>query len=116
MEGSTWNFPDPLSLNARKQVTYLLETIPADSILYNELQLVTSGSDLLSTLSLHMRRPSLTLAVAWAYRPLLIDLCARWLDDTEDLLCKYEALSLLVGVHEELYPYVSCFFPFTNRN
>ena len=46
--------------------------------------------------------PSLTILLKKAFRPLLVDLCARWLDDSENLDKKVDAFALLVEVHEEI--------------
>lgn len=107
-----WDIPSPLSLNIQRQLNLLLELIPQDSPFFNDLQTSSSGGALLSSLSRYMLHPSLTLAITWAFRPLLMDLCARWLDDNDGIIDKLEALALLIEVHEELYPCVSncCFF------
>ncbi|KAI5117001.1 hypothetical protein M0805_002669 [Coniferiporia weirii] len=106
---STWNIPDPLSLDVHRQLGLLLELIPQDSPFFGILQGPHNGNALLNTLSRCMLHPSLTLAVTWTFRPLLLDLCARWLDDNDDLLEKLEAFSLLIEVHEEIYPILSSF-------
>ena len=45
------------------------------------------------------------LHVVEAFRPLLVDLCARWIDDeTLDEVSRLEALALILEIHEEIYP------------
>ncbi|THH06083.1 hypothetical protein EW145_g4329 [Phellinidium pouzarii] len=104
-----WDIPNPLSLNIHRQLNLLLELIPQDSPFFDELQISSSGGGFLPNLSRYMLHPSLTLAIAWAFRPLLMDLCARWLDEDGDIVDKLEALALLIEVHEELYPIFSAF-------
>ncbi|KAH8108664.1 P-loop containing nucleoside triphosphate hydrolase protein [Phellopilus nigrolimitatus] len=104
-----WDITDPLTLDARKHMQYLLELIPQDSPFVDVFLKVHSGNTLLSTLSCYMLQPSLTLAIAWSFRPLLMDLCARWLEDDGELYAKLEGLAMLIEVHEELYPILSLF-------
>jgi midasin len=59
---------------------------------------------LLATLSSLLAVPSLTLAVAGLFRPILIPLCAQWLADPEQIEEKLVALCLLIQQHEELFP------------
>ena len=95
-----WNIHDPTSLNARRQLDSLLEQLPQNSPLTAALQKSLSEYALLPTLSRFMLRPSLTLAISWAFHLLLIDLCAHWLDSEEDQLEELEALGLLGEIHE----------------
>ena len=99
-----WNIPDPTSLNARKQLERLFEQLPQDSPLTLGLRAELSQNALLPTLSRFMLRPSLTMAITRTFRPLLMDLCARWLDSDEEVWEKLTALSLLIEIHEEIYP------------
>jgi hypothetical protein len=50
--------------------------------------------------------PSLTVAVATIFRPILLDLCARWLHSGEIIEEHLIASCLLLEVHEELFPLV----------
>lgn len=113
-----WDFPSPLSINVRLQITRLLQVVPVSSTLA-VLQQTQKGSMLLSQLSRFMIRPAYTMPITQAFRPLLVDLCVRWLDDDENLYEKFEALALLVEVHEEIYPYVltsSMYIPYDLLN
>lgn len=101
-----WDIPDPTSLNARKQLNQLLEQLPQDSSLTAAFHTALSQNAFLPTLSRFMLQPSLTLAISWTFRPLLMDLCARWLENDGDLYEKLEALALLIETHEELFPCV----------
>ncbi|KAI0314077.1 hypothetical protein OF83DRAFT_1165344 [Amylostereum chailletii] len=101
--------PNPLSVNLRARLSYLLEKIPAHFPHISSLQNPLSRSHLLHTLSRALYYPSTTLLVADAFRPLLLDLCARWLNDTEALESKLTAFCLLVQPHEEIYPVLSHF-------
>ena len=56
----------------------------------------------MSILSQLLSNPAYTQIIATLFRPILIELCARWLDEgSEDNLV---ALTLLIEVHEELFP------------
>ncbi len=95
---------DPLALNLRGQTLFLLEKLPLDSPHAKTLRSVPSRSQLLQTLSHLLHTPSLTTLVATAFRPILLDLCARWLENSENLYEKLEAVCLLLEIHPELYP------------
>jgi len=97
---------DPLTINLKRQTRSLLSKIPSGSPHAATLLNASTQKDLLSTLSYLLAVPSLTLAVATAFRPLLIPLCAHWLDYEEDTEEKLVALCLLLQPHEELFPYV----------
>jgi len=103
---------DPLSLDIRHQASILCLRLPS-TLLTREplsyLQKASTGelatSDVLPTLSRALAIPSCTIPVVQAFRPLLIDLTARWLDDEsiEELL-RLEALALLLEIQEEIFP------------
>ncbi len=97
---------EPLRLNLEQQTQKLLGDIPHGSPYSTVLQNVSRPA-LLDTISALLRVPQLTLTVATLFRPLLLDLCARWLHqvDTERLE-KFEALCLLLEVYPELHPCV----------
>ena len=95
---------DPLLLNLSRQTTALLSSIPKSSVDYGSIVSSSSTSQLLSALSSALANPCLTKIVAKLFRPLLVDLCARWIDDAENSEHHLVALSYLVEVHEELYP------------
>lgn len=95
---------DPLTINLTKQTRSLLTKIPPESVYTTVLTQASTVAALLDTLSRLLFVPALTLPVATAFRPLLLDLCARWLEDEENKEDKLVALCLLLEPHEELYP------------
>lgn len=106
-----WDIPDPLSLDTAKQLQLLLDEVPLQSPLRAALEQSLSEHALLPSLSGCLLLPSLTMTIVRRFRPLLMDLCVRWLDDMEDMLSKFEALALLIEIHEELFPCVICPIP-----
>ncbi|KAJ3554859.1 hypothetical protein NM688_g2884 [Phlebia brevispora] len=97
---------DPLAINLSGQTKSLLSQLgnsPHTRIIQN----VCSRAELLRALSILLRTPSLTTLVATLFRPILLDLCARFLDGEDNWTAKFEALCLLIGVHPELYPVLS---------
>lgn len=99
---------DPLVLDLSRQTTALLSSIPRSSVDYDSIVNSSTASQLLSALSCALANPCLTKIVAKLFRPLLMDLCARWIDDVENSERHLVALAYLVEVHEEIYPYVFC--------
>lgn len=99
-------FNDPLRINLEHQTRVFLETTPNDSPLHHALLSASTRSELLRCLSRVLLLPGSTVAVATTFRPILLDLCARWLDDDENEEDKLEALCLLLEVHPELFPCV----------
>lgn len=95
---------DPLCINLKRQTLVLLSKIPADSSYAIEIVNAASRGALLSILSRLLAEPALTVAVADAFRPLLLDLCARWLHEEGNPENQLSALALLLEIHEELYP------------
>ncbi|RDB14764.1 Midasin [Hypsizygus marmoreus] len=95
---------DPLTINLRRQTRTLLSTIPASSRHSNDLLNASSTSELLTILSRLLAQPAFTLTIAALFRPILFDLCARWLGDEQNTEEQLVALCLLVEVHEELFP------------
>ncbi|KAG9103872.1 hypothetical protein FRC06_007401 [Ceratobasidium sp. 370] len=54
--------------------------------------------------------PALTLLIAEMFRPLLIDLCARWVDNDQlDDVDRFVALCLLVEPYEEIFPVLAAY-------
>jgi midasin len=94
---------DPLKINLRRQTRVLLSKIPSQSP-YSTALLNAPHDALLTTLSGLLAVPALTLSVASTFRPILLDLCARWLHDDERIEDRFVALSLLIQPHEELFP------------
>jgi midasin len=103
---SNWN--DPLKIDVQKQLSVALQALPSDSHFASILQNLQPDGTCLPTISKLLLEPSLTLLLKLAFQPLLVDLCARWLDDGEDLDKKIDAFALLVEVHEEIAAYVLC--------
>ncbi|KAI0916947.1 hypothetical protein AcW2_007206 [Taiwanofungus camphoratus] len=100
---------NPLGINLKKQTNILISRLPQDSRYANALKKVSTRSELLETLSRLLAVPGLTNAVATAFRPLLLDLCARWLHTDEYRDERLEAFCLLLEIHTELYPILSAF-------
>ncbi|KAL1950443.1 hypothetical protein VTO73DRAFT_5567 [Trametes versicolor] len=99
------SFMDPLRLDLNRQTSKLLEQLPLE---YSAaLKNASSRAALLDLLSALLLMPQYTMTVATLYRPILVDLCARWLHQDADGLLKFEALCLLLEVHSELYPILS---------
>ena len=97
-------FNHPLTINLHRQTQFLLSKIPSESPYATAVTQAPSPAALLEILSQLLYLPAFTLIVAKAFRPLLLDLCARWLQDDENIENKLVALSLLLEPHEELYP------------
>jgi len=97
---------DPLSINLPGQMRILLSTIPSTSQHYGRLISASNPRQLLDALSTCLAAPSCTAIIAKLFRPLLMDLCARWIDDSQQYEDHLVTLSFLVEVHEELFPYV----------
>ncbi|KAG5350591.1 hypothetical protein C0989_010243 [Termitomyces sp. Mn162] len=95
---------DPLTINLRRQTTLLLEKIPNSSKYATDVLNAKSTTDLLVALSQLLSHPAFTLTIATLYRPILFDLCARWLDSEENTEDQLVALCLLLENHEELFP------------
>ena len=97
---------DPLSINLPGQTRILLSTVPSTSQHYERLISASNPRQLLDALSTCLAVPSCTAIIAKLFRPLLMDLCARWMDDSQQYEDHFVALSYLVEIHEELFPYV----------
>ncbi|KAG0703770.1 P-loop containing nucleoside triphosphate hydrolase protein [Suillus ampliporus] len=104
---------DPLSINLAKQKRAFLALLPPDSIHIQRITEANTPAHALFTLSRLLAVPALTLTIADLFRPLLIDLCARWLHDDDDIEDKFIAFCLLIEFHEELYP---CFYAFLQKS
>jgi midasin len=97
-------FHDPLTINLTRQTRSLASKISPESPYATAIAQASLPGALLDTLSQLLTVPALTLSVATAFRPLLLDLCARWLNDNENAEDKLVALCLLLEPHQELYP------------
>jgi midasin len=99
---------DPLLTNLRKQARQFLVLHPS---YHASVTAATSNGHLLDVFSALLSRPALTVSVATLFRPLLFDLCARWIQHPDDIQNKLIALSLLLEVHVELFPSVPSSLP-----
>ncbi|KAJ7195538.1 P-loop containing nucleoside triphosphate hydrolase protein [Mycena pura] len=98
---------NPLAINLRGQTRALLESLPPDSPHVDALRTAAasqSSTQLVAVLSSLLSSPDLTLLIATIYQPILLDLCARWLDDPKNTEDQLVALCYLLEVHEEIYP------------
>ncbi|KAF8630919.1 hypothetical protein AX17_005277 [Amanita inopinata Kibby_2008] len=95
---------DPLTINLQRQARLLLEKLPQGSPYAAELSHVASNRRLLVILSCLLAKPELTALLARAFRPLLVDLCARWIEGDDCDEEQFVAISYLVEPQEELYP------------
>lgn len=100
-------FCDPLSINLRRQTELLLTHIPTSSTNYAKITSASNPSELLAALSSALATPAFTKTTATLFRPLLVDLCSRWIHEHDGNTERHLiALCYLVEVHEELFPYV----------
>jgi midasin len=97
---------DPLSLNPKSQWLEFTSNYPEWSSHVQASIVESSSGESLSLASKILLLPSCTAIIADAFRPLLLDLCARWLKDSEALEDKLSALCLLLQPHTEIFPYV----------
>jgi hypothetical protein len=98
---------DALAFNLERQLQLFLRAVlPSVDPLIARLH-ASSLSDALPLLSTILKNPKYTLLVLQNFRPILLDLCARWLDDEIDDEEKFSAFGFLIPCCEELYPYVS---------
>jgi len=98
---------DGLAFNLERQLHLFLQAVlPSVDPLIAQLQ-ASSVPDALPLLSTLLKDPKYTLLVFQNFRPILLDLCARWLDDEIEDETKFSAFGFLVPCCEELYPYVS---------
>ncbi|KAL1760476.1 hypothetical protein FB107DRAFT_202952 [Schizophyllum commune] len=95
---------DPLAFNVRRQTQALLEALPEGSTLVTEIHSARSHTELFDALSRWLAAPALTWRIATTFRPILVDLCARWLQSTQPTEEQLAALCFLVEIHEELFP------------
>ncbi|KAJ3856471.1 midasin nuclear AAA ATPase [Lentinula lateritia] len=93
-------FHDPLTFNLRQQTHILLSKLPSSIAISN----CTSVSQIFDNLSSALAIPAYTTCIATLFRPVLLDLCARWITNSKDLEKELIALCLLIEVHEELFP------------
>jgi midasin len=91
---------DALSIPFQAQIDQLLIDFP-DLLAINALP----TQEKLVRLSNLLKNTIYAIRVARLFSPLLVDLCARWLDDEEQDEAKFAVFALLVPAYEELYPY-----------
>ncbi|KAH7103718.1 P-loop containing nucleoside triphosphate hydrolase protein [Auriculariales sp. MPI-PUGE-AT-0066] len=92
--------PHPLHLDLVAQARGL-----HDELGRSILTKVQSGAELLDELATFLAAPQYTLLIAKYYRPLLVDLTARWLDDDRiPEEARFVAFGLLLQTHEEIFP------------
>ena len=97
---------DPLSLNLKSQWLECTSKFSDWSSTSQTDPVDTSSGEILSLASKFLLLPSCTAIVADTFRPLLLDLCARWLESSEALEEKLSALCFLLQPHMEIFPYV----------
>ncbi|KAF5380682.1 hypothetical protein D9757_007075 [Collybiopsis confluens] len=95
---------DPLTLNIHCQTRIFLSKISSDDTTARSISGSTSISQLLENLSRTLAVPAYTTHIATLFRPILLDLCARWASNPIDIEQELVALCLLIEVHEELFP------------
>jgi midasin len=95
---------DPLTMKLSKQVRALTSKLAPDSPIPIALKNARSYQDILNTLSNALTLPALTMSVAVAFRPILLDLCARWIHNDENTEDQLVAICLLIEIHPELFP------------
>lgn len=103
---------DPLNINIERQAQVLLSQLQSSSLpgpISLSLEQIIKASlppqEALTQISRLLAVPYLTTLVARAFRPLLVDLCARFLEDEAiDEVRRLETLAFLIEIHEEVYP------------
>lgn len=95
---------DPLRINLAQQLRLLSEELPQGSPHLSLLQNASSRPELLKQLSRLLATPGLSIRVAKLFKPLLLDLCARWLEEETELEEKLETSALLLEIHPEIFP------------
>jgi midasin len=70
---------------------------------------------LLGTLSDALASQALTVTIAGTFRPILFDLCARWLLTDKNTEDQFIALCLLIEIHTELFPCAFLLSPGSDR-
>ncbi|KAI9443340.1 midasin [Lactarius indigo] len=105
----TGNIRDPLTLDLRSQCLDFASKYPAWTV-HSQTNLAdASPKELLLLASKLLLIPAYTTTIADTFRPLLLDLCARWLENADELEDKLCALCLLLQPHVEIFPILSVF-------
>ena len=97
---------DPLSLSPKSLWLEFTSNFPEWTSHFQANLEDSSPAEMLSLASKFLLLQSCTSIVADAFRPLLLDLCARWLENSEALEDKLSALCFLLQPHTEIFPYV----------
>lgn len=95
---STWH---ALSLPFAAQIQTFVQQFPEHAQLRD-----ASAKEQLATLSILLKNQKYTIHISKLFSPILVDLCARWLDDQEQDEAKFAVFGLLLPIHEELYRYI----------
>jgi midasin len=95
---------DPLSLNLKLQWLVFKSKFPEWSFHFQANLADASPGEILSLASKFLLLPSSTTIIAETFRPLLLDLCARWLESSDLLEDKLSALCFLLQPHAEIFP------------
>lgn len=103
---------NPLRFNLYGQIAQLVAQHPNFDFpeIFSRCSTTSSG-ELLNSLARLLAVPALTGKIALGFKPLLLDLCARWLlmEELEDRLV-FEAFAALLEPHGEVFPYVATSF------
>jgi midasin len=92
-------FCDPLSMNLYRQWNAIAPLIEESLLQPNGAQ-----EELVDVLARLLYDSRYTLLIAQKFRPILLLLCAIWLDQHGNEDAKLAALALLIQPHEELFP------------
>ena len=101
---------NPLQIDFKKQLGILLTNSEAVKHISDEYLVILqnpvigNGGIILTVISQLLRTPPLTSLIAQLFRPLIVDLCARWIDLNSDYESTLYALAFLLGWHPEIYP------------
>jgi midasin len=97
---------DPLSLNPKSLWLEFTSKFPEWTYHFQANLADPSPGDVLSLASKFLLLQPCTSIIANIFRPLLLDLCARWLEHSEALEDKLSALCFLLQPHMEIFSYV----------
>jgi hypothetical protein len=101
---------DPLSLNPKSQWLAFTSRFPEWSTYFHSNLANSSSREILSLASKFLLLPPCMTVVVDTFRPLLLDLCARWLESSDALEDKLSALCFLLQPHAEIFPCVTCYW------
>lgn len=91
---------DPLSMNLCRQWNDITPYVDESLLQPND----GSQEELVDALARLLYNSRYTLLIAQNFRPILLLLCARWLDQHGDEEAKLAALALLIQPYEDLFP------------